>query len=77
MALFLKTIEKHHHISIVENEEYSEDVATMFYPQFENLFSKIFDEFLIDTLLRFQHINDVEHLSVFYICECADEVLEV
>jgi hypothetical protein len=43
--LFLEAIEKHHHVAIVEDEEYAKDVATMLSSQFEYLIAQILDDF--------------------------------
>ena len=51
MRLLLKSIEKHHHITFVENEKHPEDVAAVFCPQLENLVAQVFDELGIDSFL--------------------------
>lgn len=65
LRLLLESVEEHYHISIVEDEEHTEDVTAMFGTEFKNLVAQVFDELGIDSFLCFQHINNVEHFPGF------------
>ena len=77
LCLLLESNEEHYYVPIVEDEEYTEDVAAMFGTEFKNLVTQVFDEFGIDSLLCLQHINDIEPFTGFGIAKSVNEVFEV